>query len=205
MTDVESYQHLVESRRELHGFVRLELGCGKDKLDPNAIGIDLLVSPVVDIVGDARTVLEGFAAGSVDEIYSTHFLEHVGDARGMLEACARVLRPGGRFRAVIPYFSNPYFYSDPTHDRPYGLHTFSYLVAESFTSRAVPQYEAPLPFRYSNATFIFKSTRPHYVRHGFKQLRRVFNLNTWTKELYEENWAWILPAYEVEYELERIA
>ena len=205
MTKALSHQTLVESRRDAHGYVRLELGCGSDKLDPHAIGIDLLRSPAVDIVGDARTVLDGLAEGSVDEIFSTHFLEHVSDARGMLEACARVLRPGGMFRAVIPHFSNPFFYSDPTHDRPYGLHTFSYLVAESFTNREVPQYEAPLPFRYSNATFVFKSTRPHYVRHGFKQLRRVFNLNTWMKELFEENWTWIFPAYEVEYELERIA
>lgn len=204
MTKADSYQTLAESRREAHGYVRLELGCGTSKVDPNAIGIDLLSSPAVDIVGDARAVLDGLAAASVDEIFSTHFLEHVSDARGMLEACARALRPGGMFRAVIPHFSNPFFYSDPTHDRPYGLHTFSYLVAESFTNRAVPQYETPLPFRYSNATFVFKSTRPHYVRHGFKQLRRVFNLNTWTKELYEENWAWILPAYEVEYELKRL-
>lgn len=205
MTTANSQRALVESRREAHGYVRLELGCGTRKMDPNAIGIDLLTSPVVDIVGDAREVLDSLAVASVDDIFSTHFLEHVSDARAMLEASARVLRPGGTFRAVIPHFSNPFFYSDPTHDRPYGLHTFSYLVAESFTNRTVPQYEAPLPFRYSNATFVFKSTRPHYVRHGFKQLRRVFNLNTWTKELYEESWAWILPAYEVEYELERIA
>ena len=77
-------------------------------------------------------------------------------------------------------------------------------MAETFTTRGVPQYETPLPFRYSNATFAFKSSRPHYVRHGFKQIGRIFNLSTWLKELYEENWCWRLPAYEVDYELTKL-
>lgn len=159
----------------------------------------------VDILGDALEVLAAFDEGSVDSIFSSHFLEHVDDARGLLAACARVLRPGGSFVAVVPHFSNPFFYSDPTHDRPYGLYTFNYLVAESFTTRTVPHYETPLPFAYKNATYGFKSSRPHDVRQGFKQLGRIFNLSTWTKELYEEDWSWLLPAYELRYELERLA
>lgn len=184
--------------------MRLELGCGDRKVDPDAVGIDLLEAPGVDLVADALEVLAALEPSSVDEIYSAHFLEHIADARGLLAACSRVLRPGGMFRAVIPHFSNPFFYSDPTHDRAYGLYTFSYLVAESFLHRGVPHYEAPLPFRYANATFAFKSSRPHYVRHGFKQIGRIFNVSTWMKELYEENWCWKLPAYEVDYQLVRL-
>lgn len=204
MSDAAGYRKIIDDHRTASGSVRLELGCGDHKVDPAAVGIDLLEAPGVDIVGDANEVLAALEPGSVDEIYSAHFLEHIADARGMLEGCARVLRPGGTFRAIIPHFSNPFFYSDPTHDRAYGLYTFSYLVAETFLTRGVPQYEAALPFRYRNATFGFKSSRPHYVRHGFKQFGRIFNISTWMKELYEENWCWRIPAYEVDYELERL-
>jgi len=204
MTDADRYRQVIESHRSRHGTVKIELGCGDRKVDPDSIGVDILPAADVDLVADAHEVLAALEPGSVDEIFSAHFLEHIADARGMLEACGRVLRTGGRFRAIIPHFSNPYFYSDPTHDRAYGLYTFSYLVAETFTTRGVPQYERPLPFRYSNATFAFKSSRPHYVRHGFKQIGRIFNLSTWLKELYEENWCWRLPAYEVDYELTKL-
>jgi ubiquinone/menaquinone biosynthesis C-methylase UbiE len=204
MSDADQYRQFVDAHRSNHGSVVLELGCGDRKVDPTSIGIDILPAPGVDIVADALEVLAALEPGSVDEIFSAHFLEHISDARGMLEACARVLRSGARFRAIIPHFSNPYFYSDPTHDRAYGLYTFSYLVAETFTRRGVPHYEAPLPFRYSNAIYAFKSSRPHYVRHGFKQIGRVFNVSTWMKELYEENWCWKIPAYEVDYELTRL-
>jgi ubiquinone/menaquinone biosynthesis C-methylase UbiE len=204
MTDSARYREIVDTRRSSRGSVQLELGCGAHKVNPDAIGIDVLAAPGVDIVGDAYEVLAALEPGSVDEIFSRHFLEHIADPRAMLAACARVLRAGGSFRAIIPHFSNPHFYSDPTHDRAYGLLTFSYLVTESFTSIGVPHYEEPLPFRYRNATYVFKSNRPHYVRHGFKQVGRIFNINTWMKELYEEKWCWLWPAYEVDYELERL-
>jgi SAM-dependent methyltransferase len=42
--------------------------------------------------------------GSVDAIYTSHALEHLylGEVRGVLAECARVLRPGGRLRLALP-------------------------------------------------------------------------------------------------------
>ena len=42
------------------------------------------------------------ATGKVDCVYSANVLEHVADDIMMLEHAARVLRPGGRFVAVVP-------------------------------------------------------------------------------------------------------
>jgi SAM-dependent methyltransferase len=44
------------------------------------------------------------AAGTVDAIYSSHFLEHIylANAEKVLRECARVLRPGGIIRLALP-------------------------------------------------------------------------------------------------------
>lgn len=45
-----------------------------------------------------------FETGSVDGIYSSHFLEHIylDDARALLRECHRVLRPGAVLRLALP-------------------------------------------------------------------------------------------------------
>jgi ubiquinone/menaquinone biosynthesis C-methylase UbiE len=182
----------------------LELGCGGTKRDPGAVGVDLLDAPGVDIVGDALEVLRSLPDGSVRAIHSEHFLEHLPDAEALVREAARVLEPGGEFRAVVPHFSNPHFYSDPTHRTFFGLYTFSYWVASVPWRRQTPQYDRPMPLALVDARFHFKSTRPFYVRHGIKKLLSSWvNTSRWTKEFYEENLTWLMPAYEVEYVLVR--
>jgi len=181
--------------------VRLELGCGDHKMIRGSIGIDIRSLPSVDLVGDAVSILSKFPDASVDEIHSSHFLEHLDDVRGLLSASARVLKPRGYFFATVPHFSNPFYYSDPTHRTPFGLYTPAYFTVRSFTKRQVPIYETPIPLAYANADYGFKSHRPHYLRHALKQVGRIFNLTDWTKEWYEERWVWLVPAHEIHYTL----
>ena len=190
-----------ERRPELH----LELGCGGSKRDADAIGIDVLALPGVDIVGDALRALQLLPTGSVASIDSEHFLEHVEDPYALFVECVRVLRPGGRFRAVIPHFSNPWFYSDPTHSTYFGLYTFDYWVVRSPFRRRVPHYADPLPMALASARHVFKSNRPFVVRHGIKKILSAWvNSSIATQEFYEEHLTWLMPCYEVDYRLERL-
>ena len=189
------------SRRPL----RLELGCGQSKRDKGAVGVDALPLPGVDIVGDAMEVLRSIRSGSVQSIYSEHFMEHVDNPLALLREAERVLVSGGEFRAVIPHFSNPAFYSDPTHSSQFGLYTFAYWVKSSPYSRKVPQYIEPLDFALVSARHRFKSSRPFYARHAIKKILSVWvNTNTWSQEFYEEHLCWIMPCYEVDFVLTRI-
>jgi len=185
--------------------VILELGCGARKRSPNYIGVDALDYECVDVVGDAREVLEALPEDSVDEIVAYHFLEHVFDLKSLLLEIDRVLKPGGRLRAVAPHFSNPYYYSDFTHRTFFGLYSLSYFADDPFFKRRVPRYQMPSSLRLLSVTLNFKSSPPFYVRHGIKRLvGAVVNVSRYTQEIYEECFCWAFPCYEVTYLAEKV-
>jgi len=184
--------------------VELELGCGENKRNQHAIGIDALDYPDVDIVGDIYQVLAAFPTQSVDAVYSYHFVEHVPDVPKLLAELARVIKPNGIVEFVAPHFSNPYFYSDPTHRSFFGLYTFCYFACKSPFSRQVPTYGHKLEFNIIKVDLVFKSARPFIFRYGVKRLFGVlFNSCNYLKELYEENLCYLFPCYEVRYILKR--
>jgi ubiquinone/menaquinone biosynthesis C-methylase UbiE len=185
--------------------VEIELGCGSTKRNAAAIGIDALELPGVDLVGDVFDVLAAFPAASVDRVASYHFFEHVDDLPGLLAELARVVKPGGEVVVVTPHFSNPYFYSDYTRKRAFGLYTFAYLAKCSLFARAVPSYGVAPQFELVDVKLGFRSARQFPVRYGIKRsIGSVVNLTRWTKEFWEENLCWLFPCYEVEYRLRRM-
>ncbi len=184
--------------------VSIELGCGSQKRHPSAIGIDALDYPAVDVVGDVFDVLLHFPDQSVDAVYAYHFIEHVDGLGRLLHELGRIVKPGGEVMFVAPHFSNPYFYSDPTHRVFFGLYTFSYLAGNSPFARKVPTYALQPFFEVLTVDLIFKSSRPFLVRHGIKRLfGGLFNSCNYFRELYEENFCYLFPCYEVRYILRR--
>jgi SAM-dependent methyltransferase len=183
--------------------VIIELGCGHSKT-AGAIGVDVDTTGSADIVGDAHDVLDRFPASSVDELRAFHFLEHVDDLHGLLVRVVRALKPGAKLLVSVPHFSNPYFYSDPTHRRTFGLYSFSYFAAGQVLSRRVPAYCQIEGLRLNSARLIFKSSRPFVVRHALKHfVGMVFDSCRYLREFYEENICFLFPCYEVRFELER--
>ena len=166
---------IIDKQKILHRLanhlrVELELGCGGNKRNKNAIGIDALDYPDVDIVGDIYEVLECFPPQSVDAVSSYHFVEHISDVPGLISKLARLVKPGGYVEFVAPHFSNPYFYSDPTHRSFFGLYTFCYYADKSPFMRKVPTYGFVAEFDLINVDLIFKSSRPFIIRGLIKRL-----------------------------------
>jgi SAM-dependent methyltransferase len=183
----------------------LELGCGPRKRYADAIGIDATDYEAVDIVADAVDALRAFPAASVDFITSTHFLEHVADVGGMLDEMARAVRPGGRIEVIVPHFAHPYFSSDPTHKQPFGLYTLSYFAIDPIFHRGVPAYVRRDHLRLQTVDLVFKSTRPFYGRHALKRIVGwLFNSCRYMQELYEENFCYLWPCYEIRFVIERV-
>lgn len=184
--------------------IRLEIGCGPKKKIPGAIGIDALDYDEVDIVGDAFDVLRHIPDSCVDGIHSFHFLEHVYNLQELVDEFARILKPAGDLEIVVPHFSNPYFYSDPTHRIFFGLYTFCYYADESLFERKVPVYQKSIMFELIEVNLGFKSSRPFWIRHAMKKIVGwFFNSNNFMKEFYEENLSHIFPCYEIRYRLRR--
>jgi len=182
--------------------VCLELGCGPCKRHVDAIGIDVLDYDGVDLVGDVFDVLKLFPDNSVDAVMAYHFIEHVADLPGLMSVLARIVKPGGSLELVAPHFSNPYFYSDPTHKQTFGLYTFCYYAESRLFKREVPSYVRNPVFSLAGVDLIFKSNRPFYFRYGVKTLMGfLFNSSAFMREFYEENLCYMFPCYEVRYRI----
>lgn len=172
----------------------LELGSGTRKT-PERICIDKLDMQHIDIVADLEEGLPFLPDNSVDAIYSSSFLEHVDNLDILMKDIWRVLKPTGKKVLFVPHFSNPFYYSDYTHKRFFGLYTFEYFSSEQNTfKRKVPSFYHDYGFITEDITLVFYSPRKgrRLVKRVFQKL---FNLNTWFMEFYEENLCYLIPCY----------
>lgn len=182
----------------------LELGCGPRKRHADAVGIDRLDYECVDLVGDVFEILRSLPAACVQSVHAYHFFEHVDDLSALLEEVARVLKPAGWLDVEVPHFSNPYFYSDPTHSRFFGLYTFSYLARDELLHRRVPQYGCAPRFELVDVQLDFDS--PFLFRGMIKRMvGPLFNLTRWLQEFHEENLCYVLPCYQLRFSLRRLS
>jgi len=183
--------------------IELELGCGPGKRQERALGVDQLDYPGVDLVGDVFDVLAKLPPECVTGVYTYHFLEHIADLGRLLDELSRVMKPGASIQVEVPHFANPYYYSDPTHVRQFGLYTFCYLAHSELFRRAVPKYGLSPKFSLKDVRLQFDS--PFLVRKIVKRsLDKVFNLTRWLQEFHEENLCYLFPAYQIRYELQRV-
>jgi predicted SAM-dependent methyltransferase len=183
--------------------VRIELGCGPSKL-PGYIGIDSLPLDGVDHVANLEEGLAFLPDNSVDEMTSSHFLEHIENFEGLMREIHRVLKPTGIKRITVPHFSNPWYYSDHTHKKFFGLYTFDYFAKETTMARKVPRFYHDFHFVVVKRKIVFKS--PHTtLRNLRKQVyNRLFNVNSYMQEYYEECLCYRFPCQEMQYILQPI-
>jgi len=111
--------------------VKLDLACGQTPRE-GFTGVDLYGEP--DVRVDLLRFPWPWEDDSVDELFSSHFVEHIphwrpwfDDVDGLhlfMDECWRILKPGGTLQIVHPYGQSSRALQDPTHER--------YLVAETW-------------------------------------------------------------------------
>lgn len=82
----------------------IKLHIGGQQPKPGWKILNIAPGPQVDYVGNC-TRLDQFADNSVDEVYASHVLEHLGfrtELPAALSEVRRILKPGGVFRISVP-------------------------------------------------------------------------------------------------------
>ena len=126
---------MLAKKSKKNKVVRLDLACGNNK-QKGFVGVDITKKGTqADIEADLLKFPWTFAKdNSVDEVFSSHFLEHIPHGNGyhdpffqFFDELYRILKPGGIARFVVPYFTSVRAIQDPTHMRSIGEPTFFYL------------------------------------------------------------------------------
>jgi len=180
-----------------HESLAIELGSGKKKKQ-GRITVDNVDLPEVDIVTDLEDGLAFLPENSVDEIHCRSVLEHIENFESLMAEIVRVLKKNGTAHIFVPHFSNPYYYSDYTHKRFFGLYTFYYFVKPQYQlRRKVPDYYTNTKIRILSQRLIFRSA--FKIINPFRKLFGWFiNLHTLLQQYYEENLCYLIPCHGIE-------
>lgn len=181
--------------------LRLNLGAGRRPSD-RTFSVDLVDLPGVDIVADLEQPLSLLPDSSVGFVYSSHTFEHIDNLMGLMRELHRVCRADAKLEIVVPHFSNPNFYSDPTHRRPFGLYTFHYFSDPQAQPgrRKVQDY-------YTDARFRIESVRFNFDRADWLDrllvppVRALANRSFESLARYERRWCRLYPVSEMRFVL----
>lgn len=161
--------------------MKLNIGCGTDYRDFRCEywNIDISKDVRTDQIVDLEKKLP-FSNNQFMGVLAYHVLEHINNFFPLMDELHRVCIPGTSIKIKTPFNSSWGWFNDPTHVR--------FLT----------------PFTFEN----FKNFRVKYVKLNFgmgkaKILNWFMNpLINFHQKFYCRFLAWILPASEVEYELE---
>ena len=195
----ELFDRIIEGREK----VIIEIGCGDKKKVQGSIGIDRVPLPGVDVVHDLESGLSFIPDSSVDEISSSHVLEHVAELEFLMKEIHRVLKKDGIHKVTVPHFSNPHYYSDFTHKRFFGLYTFEYFskTTDQKLNRKVHDFYVNFHFRVTHRQFNFKRNLSPRNIINILIASPLFNASDYMKELYEDKFTYMFPCREMYYEM----
>lgn len=105
--------------------MKLDIACGDNKKE-GFTGIDIAKTPSVDIVHDLNIYPWPVAENSIDEVWCSHFIEHVLDIMKFMNEIFRIMKPGAQATFISPYYSSSRAWQDPTHVRSISEATYLY-------------------------------------------------------------------------------
>lgn len=110
----------------------VDIGCGSEKITPDAIGIDGRTMGHVSMVIDHLDSFSVEMYGTADVAFSSHVLEHTEDDYKTLQEWTKLIKPGGLLILYLPdgrYYDN---YTNPEHFRDYTYEQFMLFFRRAF-------------------------------------------------------------------------
>jgi predicted SAM-dependent methyltransferase len=178
--------------------ILFDIGCGSNKIEPLAYGLDIMKAPTVNILCDIEKQLP-IKNEVANDVYSRHTLEHVAQLENIIDEMLRISKPGGLIHIVVPHFSNSLAYSDYTHKRFFGLYTFNYFCSDKCKYWNTPNYQKNFNFKIIRKRLIFRN-----ITLFSKLFEYVFNSSEWYSYIYESKLSWFLPCSEIEFVLSKL-
>ena len=189
--------------KDLQDGVPLRLNLGSGPVPKGGLySVDHADIEGIDIIADLNEPLTLLPDNCAEYVFTSHTLEHIDNLLQLLGEIHRITRPGGVIEIVVPHFSNPYYYSDPTHVHFFGLYTMSYFAD---TEKQPHKWKVP-PF-YTSIRFDIESIRIAFYRFNLLDrlfvplLRYLVNRSPGAQEFYEYRLSRIFPASELRYRM----
>jgi len=122
--------------------LKLDLGCGQNK-QPGFTGVDLYAPGADEKINlftfpfrhyHAINLTPRWKDNTVDEIFCSHFVEHVPHALrwGFFAECWRILKLDATMRIFVPSWKSERAYGDMTHEWPPVTSMFFYYLNKSW-------------------------------------------------------------------------
>lgn len=153
---------------------KLNLGCGKEILR-GYLNLDLKKGEGVDVVHDLNKFPYPFQNNHFDIVNATYILEHLKDPIKTIRELHRITKKGGVVRIEVPHASNPVFWCDLTHVRPYSIFSMNRFDIQ-YQNKNSLQYLNEVKFRVGKL-IIFSTL--------FKIFELIFNMNEFIQSIYE--------------------
>jgi SAM-dependent methyltransferase len=135
--------------------VRIDLGCGAHKQE-GFLGVDARDLPGVDLVHDLEEFPWPLPDNCAELVIASHLVEHINPAKygfiKFMDEVWRILIPGGKFMASMPYAGSPGYWQDPTHINPVNEATWAYFDPFSVDGVLYAVYE-PKPWKIIQNTW----------------------------------------------------
>jgi SAM-dependent methyltransferase len=171
------------------GATVLNLGCGQRRLE-GAINLDRMSTVNPDVVHDIDKVPWPFLEDQFSQVHANDVIEHCSDVVVTMEEIHRICRSGAVVQITTPHFSSANSFADPTH-----RYHFSYFSFHYFTGEHDFDFYTGKRFRRRQAQIIFHPTLLNKL---------IWRLANRYPQAYEQRWAWLFPAWFLNFELEVI-
>ena len=163
----------------------LDIGCGKRKIEPDAIGIDVSPDSAADHVWNLDCYPWPLESDAFHRIHMSHVIEHLEDPMRAMAEVYRVARDGADVFITTPHFSSHNSYVDPTHRRHLAAASFQYFTGQDFPTFAGSECR----FDVVNVELTFGG---NFLLDNFGRFLARRSL-AW----YERHAAWTFPALDI--------
>jgi len=165
--------------------VTLDIGCGRRKIEPDAVGIDITADSAADHVWNLDCFPWPLESDRFDRIHMSHIIEHLEDPMRAMAEVYRVARDGADVFIATPHFSSHNSYVDPTHRRHLAAASFDYFTGKDFPS-------------FAGSPFRFETIRVELTFGGNFVLDNIGRfLARRSLKWYERHAAWVFPALDI--------